>query len=480
MNNALHWIKTNLAIVVLGGVMVVAIVLAIIFSGRWNDAIREEAALRARKLPEIQQLQKTPVNLTIPGKPPVQMTATVNPTLLREYERLTGELREDARKVRELAVAHNRKDRGVLIPRLFPEMPFVEKDTLPPEMYEETLKAFRELLRSVNAGAPPTADEVATALLGREEQYISSTLRKQARKDLDAQETKDLSDELSRARLALYGETAKSISVYASLDALPLPPASLKAAATPSQMFDWQWNYWIASDILRAIGAANTEVSGPKGSVVMNPVKQVISLRILNPIPVDSATSGTSSGFGGAGGPGGRQAPNFGSMNPGGAQGPSGGDGAAGGAATGAPAGPGEALDPGKEAPLDYKVSFTGRVTNQLYDVRNVELRLVVSMERLPVIMDALARENFMTVLDLELRPADPFAAAALGYIYGNEPVAEATFLIETIWLREWTSQFMPQKLREMMKVVLPSAKNAPAAGTDPNAPPADGLKPPG
>ena len=85
--------------------------------------------------------------------------------------------------------------------------------------------------------------------------------------------------------------------------------------------------------------------------------------------------------------------------------------------------------------------------------MRNVELVLVVDTEQLPTLFDALAKRNFMTVLDLELRPADAFDAARLGYIYGTSPVSEATLLIETVWLREWTVPFMPSDARQALGI---------------------------
>lgn len=58
-----------------------------------------------------------------------------------------------------------------------------------------------------------------------------------------------------------------------------------------------------------------------------------------------------------------------------------------------------------------------------------------------------------MTVLDVKLRPADPFEAARQGYIYGTDPVSEVTLLIETVWLREWTAPFMPGDLRAALGI---------------------------
>ena len=92
----------------------------------------------------------------------------------------------------------------------------------------------------------------------------------------------------------------------------------------------------------------------------------------------------------------------------------------------------------------DYNVSFTGRRTNPLFDVRDVTVRLCVDTARLPAVSDALSRRNFITILDVDLVPDDHYQAAHGGFFYGSEPVSEVTLQLETIWLRSWTTEFMP------------------------------------
>jgi len=117
----------------------------------------------------------------------------------------------------------------------------------------------------------------------------------------------------------------------------------------------------------------------------------------------------------------------------------------------------GEPIDPAMESPRDFTRTFTGRVTNGLYDVRYVEVGMVVAAERLPVILNALARRNFITVVDLQVRPADAFAAAADGFIYGSEPVIDVTLTLESVWLREWTAPLMPLSVRQELKIASPT-----------------------
>ena len=74
---------------------------------------------------------------------------------------------------------------------------------------------------------------------------------------------------------------------------------------------------------------------------------------------------------------------------------------------------------------------------------------------------DAMARRNLITVLDADVRPADPFAAVAAGFYYGSEPVSEVRLLLETVWIRKWTRDFMPDVTRARLGVYRPE----PSAG---------------
>jgi len=463
MDKVLHWIKGNIPIVVLGAVMVVTPIVAFIFAGRWNRSIAEEAQSRARKLTEIEALSKTSVQLVVPGGEPISFTGPVNQYILDEYKRVSDALQGDSTAVRELALAHNKGTHSPLIPRLFPEMPAVERDTLPPEMFEAVLQAYRNLLERIDAADPVPYDEVALRVGQREDDYISGTLRKKSRTELEPSELADLTSELTKARLAKYGERALSKRMYMSMAGLPLPSPALKASATEGEMFAWQWNYWLVEDILLALDDANRSVAGEEGRIAANPVKHVLWVR-----PLDALSFGGAGGDAGGSGSmqgSGRRVPRYGGLGPGGS--------------SMAPPGGAQPVDPESGAPMgggvgsagkEYQSSLTGRTSNSLFDVRPVEVKLVASADRVPAIFDALARRNFMTVLDVDLRPADPFAAAAAGFIYGSEPIVELTLLLETVWLREWTLPLMPKQVREHLKI---PATPAPG-GEDGASPPAE------
>lgn len=438
MTKVLEWVRGNWVIVACGVVILLTLVLAPLFSGSLEEGVRQTAEERARKVSEIAGFERSPVQLDVPGQASRSGTSVVNAALLETYREVTTALREDADAVRSLAVEHNRKQRGVVSPEAFPKPPASQRETIQFDVHQRIVRAYDALLASVRAGEPPAADAVASELQRRESQFITNTLRKRSRADLDARETADLAAELAKARLVRYGERARELSFYASADSLDMPPAPQQSRISTAEMFDWQWRLWIAEDLLGAIAMANADAA----SVVESPVKRVVSLTVLDELPGTTRSSGDASGFGGGGIAGRRGLDGEGGEGGGVAAGGTGDD----------TLGPVN-IDASVEAPLDFSRTFTGRKSNAVYDVRNVELVLVVATEQLPTLFDALAKRNFMTVLDLELRPADAFDAARLGYIHGTSPVSEATLLIETVWLREWTVPFMPSDARQALGI---------------------------
>ena len=79
----------------------------------------------------------------------------------------------------------------------------------------------------------------------------------------------------------------------------------------------------------------------------------------------------------------------------------------------------------------DLSYSLTGRRSNGVWDVRPVDILMVVETSRLPEVIDELTREN-CTVLDVSLTPVDSFAALAEGCYYGSAPVSDVAVRLET------------------------------------------------
>ena len=106
-----------------------------------------------------------------------------------------------------------------------------------------------------------------------------------------------------------------------------------------------------------------------------------------------------------------------------------------------------------KEVPDDFSVSHTGRRSNHLYDVRHARLTVDVESRRLPELINALSRTNFMAVLMVTITDVDEHEMLRQGYLYGRTDVVQAELLIETIWMRSWTTELMPQEIRYQLGV---------------------------
>ncbi|MHC5001800.1 MAG: hypothetical protein ACYTJ0_01625 [Planctomycetota bacterium] len=440
MNNVLTWLKGNIFIVIFLVVMIAACVALPIVSGKLNQSVRKEVEKRAGKLTQLRAIEKTQIEL--PGDTGETRQAVLNKDLLDQYRRAVEAQKGQADQVYDAALQHNSKGRGVLMPELFPEPPLAQREVLPPQFHERLMRAYENLLGELGAGTPPDAEMVREDLERRRSQFLTQTLFTEDESTLDAEQLERLRTELRDTRTSIYLRRAQELDLYASLDAMAIPAWNPARLPAPAELFGWQWDFWVHEDVLRALAAANAE----SGTVIDAPIKRLVALQLLQGSGVSAPAAGGGGGGGGGMGPSG--------FGPAGSMGRRGAGGGASGAA--APAGGGGTpLDPKLEAALDYSTSLTGRQTNPLYDVRYADVVLLVDPRRIPQILDAIAARNFMTVTNLRMTQADPFEAQRQGYYFGSGPLAELTLRLETIWLRPWTSQFMPAEVRQTLGIPL-------------------------
>ena len=465
MTPVLRWIKSHLVVVICAVVILVLPLTAWYVSSGMSVELKAELQQTASRVKELDRYKTTTVALEVPGGDPISVRGVVNPRLLEAYEKAVSTIGAQAEIVHAAGLARNQtlngRIRGAddLLPGHFPapsskpeleEMPFL--------LHENLVSAYRSLLSDVRAGVPPTRDDLSGKLSRRRDVFVSGA-RKDSVDQLDEGETEAMRKELTAARLNIYrshvlGEDGTTpISFYASPSVLPIPPQPTSMMPL-GEMFDWQWQFWVTEDLFHAFAAANGD-----GVVIGGPMKRLVSMSIA-PLGAElpaagssgsSGSSGGSSGFGGAG-----MGTSGGSASGRTGRGDNaGGDGTASANASGSgPADPGIAqVDISAAAAIDKTISITGRTSNSVYDVRIVDCTIVVATRGLPAVIDAIAGQNFMTVLDVQLQPANAFAAAAEGYIYGIEPVSTVKLQIETIWLREWTADAMPGDLREALGI---------------------------
>lgn len=449
MNAAIAWVKSNIVIVVLGVVMIAAVVSLPLYASSQNKKVQAKVQARYSKLSELQKLDKTSFENPVTGE--VHQIA-VNEAQIRLYEDAVKFKRADGELVTSEALNFNRNGHELIQPAnwspqygawLFPAPPQTNEAEVRPKQFSELLtQAYISLLEEINAGSPPDPVALQADVMEKQDQFKLHTLSKTADEAINPEDQAKLTEQLRGYRLSRYEENARSMSIYAELSALPVPQWKQQIIPSLAELFTWQWNYWIVSDVLRAFASANS--SG--GTVLDAPVKRLLSLNI---IPAPSAKSGEASGAGGSAfGASGGMAGSTGSRRPldgGGADG--GGDGMEN---TG---GGGQAINPNLPAPTDFSTSFTGRTSNHLYDVIFVQVSIVVDTTALPKIIDHLALQNFITVLNMSIEPADPFQDLSQGYLYGSPTLSRVNMVLETIWLRQWTSENMPDELKRSLGI---------------------------
>lgn len=438
----LKWVRANVYTVICAAVMIAAPAALWFFSGKMNAEVRKEVQNRADKMGALGKFETTSVALEspVPGNEPVSGRIAVNRRFLDRYQEVVGKLRDDAKLIREEVLKINCKGRGVLNDKLFPSPDPKQREVLPKEMHRQLITAYEKLLNDVRAGSPPSAEQMEDVLRQARERYLSTVL-KRSTEGLSPQDQADLTEQLSRARTSFCADAARAISMYATMADLNVPGESQRPVRAEGQglvdMFQWQWQFWIKEDVLRALAEANHDYP----SVVEAPVKRVKSIAIAAPPAAAAVAGGDSDSESGSGG---------------GFAAPSGGFAAPPGGQSGGGAGAAAAVvvaDPSQEVPADYSISFTGRHTNPLFDVYFVRVDLIVDSARIPAVFDALAQQNFMTVVDAQVESGDLFEALRDSYFYGAAPVSRLTLTVESVWLREWTSQFMPLELKQALGI---------------------------
>ena len=198
-----------------------------------------------------------------------------------------------------------------------------------------------------------------------------------------------------------------------------------------------QVGLWVQEDICLGI----TELNKSAPNVTEAPVKHVLKIIVpsmINP-PIAGQGGGGSPGFGFLGA----------AMTPG-AVDPN----------TGAAAA-GTVADPSVK---NYLLNPTGRVSNGMYDVILAQVEMNVEAERLPEVLESLGKGKFLSVVQVRSVTAmDSALAKGAGYLYGAKPVVTVNLVVEDIFLRDWTSKLMPERVKTALGVQPPAA--APPAG---------------
>lgn len=444
----MQFVKANWILLTCGAVGLIAIVVAVI--GLMRDDVVEAMQRRASEAAQINRLRSNPRN-----------EACI------EAERQRAQSFEKAyEEALELAAEINRRE--PLLAGVFPDP---AQRPLRYQFKEAYVDAVYELPRVLNAGDLPDEHDVAD-----EQEILADLARRKAEQEaeggapaqpIDQQPTAGIFQPglnmpwgqptgrgmmpgmppgmrpgmpmmggvpgaggfapTDEARRRACVRKARNVPIYATVDRTrpdvsfhispivddPNPP-------TPRDMWYAQVGLWIQQDIVRAIRKLNDEAAAalPEGEAHVGnmPVKRIVSIRVHGYV----APSGELVPFDAAAGAG---------------------------AALGGGPGSAEALR-----------SFTGRKSDEQFDVVRFTLTAVVDQRDLLQVVDAVTGANFYQLIDLDFTALEPDDVRADGYFYGGEPVVQATLTFEGYMARRVFKEMMPKEVLEALGIIAPAA----------------------
>ncbi len=480
MKSVLAWIKSNM-VTVLSVVVMLASIGVIVWAVSHGKAAADKASGEVTKMARELDGHMN-VSVTFPPEdvdaPPEDISGvTITPATLKHLGEVYGNMNNEYDKIYGPFVRINREGHYLLVPGVLPT-------TDASNLLYETRTAYRDAFvrmfepydesrpgaPRLNAGGPLSPDELQFELQRVEEGYRPSTYSPGAGGGgLSEADRKAIEGQKSARAEEMLVDRARSIHLYADTEILstgfPFQVGNWSLARglpTFKQIWDGHMELWIQQDIVRAIALAN-EVDQAGRSVIDGPVKRLISIDVipgyvgletLGGMSVRGSIKTSSGGGGGAAGYGGGQPYGGGGGQPAGGYG---GGGAIGGGAEGAPAA--SAGSPDEALSVDYNAGPSGRTSNVIYDVKHARMVAIVDYQQLPKLFDAINEVNFMTVLDCQIQDVDEYDALLEGYVYGSGDAVQVDMLIETIWLREWTKQWMPDEIKTKLGISDPSAE---------------------
>lgn len=445
MKKILPFLKANLVSVISVVVALLAAPVMLYFSGGWSKKIKSEVETEVAN--HIQQLNASEVTYQIEpylsGMEAVSVKAPPNEASTNAVAALLQQVIAGSESVRASAVEFNSAGKALLIDgespseRLFPENKNdSDRLRLLDLLIERYPKAHEDLLREFNAGSPPDVARMVSTLQDLRTKEVARLTTGRTEADLSDAQREQLNETLGNARLDLAKQAAQRVCFYATPSIFVSVTPWDKSKVLPMETaWEWQHTYWVHRDIIRALALANSDALGQWRPVSLGPVKVVESIAVS--LPGAKAREASSEGGGGGGGP----------------------------------------TDGAAEVARNFTLSHTGRAAapvapNAMYDIRFVDITMVVSASRLPQVIAAFPKVNFMTVVDVDLSELDPAPLLRAGYDLDSEHLVRATIRVETVWLRSWLKTSMPPSVRKSLGI---PDDPAPAPNEQPAEMPASG-----
>jgi hypothetical protein len=425
MKPVLNWVKGNVLIVVCGVVAIAAFpVLYVLGSGK-SSALLDEVSSEVAS--DQRSLQGLTANYSIPtldpNQPPIEFSRVPNEATTRAALAAIERVKLESTEVLEAATEFNRGSYTLLVEGLLPE-PTEGEWSMRQRFGTQWVPAHSALLQRANAGDPPEVASVEVTVEREVERVRNSELGGRTAAQLSAEESQTLLETGRAARLGIYRDQATQYTVYSNADVFG-GVVEPEATSPPelAEIWDMQHRFWVHELLVEAIARANTDERGLLMEIPDAPIKNVLSIQVDN----------WNLAF----------------------------------ASDAQPASP-------IDVPLspDYDSSPTGRAAwpsapNSLYDIRYAQLVMHVRSDAVASVLDVFNSTNLMSVVSCSLKNIDQQEWLAQGYYYGGGHVVEMRFRVETLWLRTWTSETMPDAIKRALGVPVEGAAPVDEFGQD-------------
>ncbi|MCA9278601.1 MAG: hypothetical protein H6815_09130 [Phycisphaeraceae bacterium] len=438
MNAILSWAKSNLVIVILMAVAIVALPVGWFFSSGMNKNLRESRTNQVQgaksQLDNVSQVEYSDINDGFGGQP-VSLSSAPHDQLTQVFAQRRQQQEQEIRKVVEAVQVIGHESRDMLVDGLFPKAPedVTQRNSLLNQMVKELewrgandrTSAYGRLLSMVRAGTPPDG-----AMLGERLNDLKATETtriQQSGNQLTPDDEDAIADKLIGVRLGQYKLRADELSTYMQQDAFlytndarvpPFAPNTYGRIPKYEECFVWQYDYWILRDVLRAVVKANSNENGEPTSVPDSTVKRIT--RVLQNRSdyltlIEKAEADKANGQAGS-----MMEITFGLES--------------------------EQLEP------DYTESVSGRVlSNGLYETRLVDITVIASFAKLPKLFEAINTTGIMSIVGMQMEAVDIEKDLNQGFYYGDEYVVQVELNIEVVYQRSWFSQYIPDSIKEVI-----------------------------
>lgn len=449
--------KGVLAFLKINPILIVAVIVAI-GSVVWLLMISGEGSEFVKKLDSRQsiagQLDKfTKVTVTMPPDTTdgeaKSVTVAINNKGIDALEAGYEKMQTEFLNIFELASQYNKSNYRPIDDNLFPVPSKSSKLFYAKNIYRDY---FRRLMLPfsadvkveprLDAGKPPTKEEINAVIERAKEDFLGGFALAKGAGQLNESQKAELARQVRNALINMLKDRARSIHIYAETDPESKEfPFTIDGWSNPKQdltpdiaeVWESQMKLWYTQALCWLIMDINA-VHDPQSNVLNRPIKRLHELTVVPGYVGVNSTGGMNGGTGvKAASKGGKDAP----KTP--------------GTLSGKPAkGLGDA---DAALPSDFGISPTGRRSNPIYDVRHARIKMIVDWEQFPVFLHKLNDSNFMTVLSVQIEDVDEYEHLREGFVYGKNDVVQVDMVIESLWLRKWTQEFMPPKVKTSLGI---------------------------